>query len=92
MLPVGLVGREMQTAPNARPVGGENRALAEADIRVADVFRGHRQEDFFERAARAGIRAGEQIEQNPERRLTAVGDRDVGGGDSPTETVRQMRG
>ncbi len=65
-------------------------AAIDALVRVADVFRHQRQQDFFPRAIRH--LAGEQVEEQEKRGLSAAGDGGVFRADIPAEGVAKKPG
>ena len=73
----------------ARPGRGKER-FTEAGIGIAQVLGRQRQVNGAPAAVAHG--AGQHVEQDKERRLAAVGNRDVGGAQLPAELRPQERG
>ncbi len=65
----------------------EQHARREADVGVTDVLRGQRQQDAA--MAAVGALAGEQVEQEEERRLAAARESDIAGCHRPAEFIAQ---
>ena len=69
---------------------GPKEILFQADLRIADVFRGKRQQDLF--AAIVAATAGKEIEEVEETVLASVGEGNVLGPEIPPKLVSEKLG